>query len=113
MCRDGMTPLVMTRVRNRPGVLLRPLRMMRRLKIRLIWSGRGDVEVVMQNLLEEDPPRDGPVEHLGQRELRLQDRQLIAVAGGLVLGRERVGRIASHLRSSASMCSGPRLSQIA
>ena len=87
-----MTPLVMTRVRNRPGVLLRPLRMMRRLKIRLIWSGRGDVEVVVQHLLEEDPPGDGAVEHLGQRELRLQDRQLVAVAGGLVLGRERVGQ---------------------
>src|SRR5215218_3035603 len=52
----------------------------------------ADVEVVMQHLLEEDPPRDGPVEHLGQGELRLQDRQLIAVAGGLVLGRERVGQ---------------------
>ena len=35
-----MTPSVMTRVRNRPGVALRPLRMMRRSKIRLIWSGR-------------------------------------------------------------------------
>ena len=35
-----MTPSVMTRVRNRPGVLLRPLRMMRRSKIRLTWSGR-------------------------------------------------------------------------
>src|SRR3954454_12345190 len=99
MCRDGMTPLVMTRVRNRPGVLLRPVRMMRRSKTRLIWSGRGDVEVVVQHLLEEDPSGDRAVEHLGQGELRLQDRQLIAVAGGLVLGGEGWGRIASHVRS--------------
>jgi hypothetical protein len=45
--------------------------------------GAADVEVVVQRLLEE---------HLGQRELGLQDRQLVAVTGGLVLVGERVGQ---------------------
>src|SRR6266511_3149587 len=54
--------------------------------------GAADVEVVVQYLLEEDPPGDRAVEHLGEGELGLQDRQLVAVPGRLVLGCERVGQ---------------------
>jgi hypothetical protein len=54
--------------------------------------GAADVEVVVQDLLEEDPPGHRAVQHLGQRELRLQDRQLVAVAVLLILPRERVGQ---------------------
>ncbi len=43
-----------------------------------------------RHLLEEDPPGHRPVQHLGQRELGLQDRDVVAVAGGPVLGGERV-----------------------
>jgi len=48
------------------GVRWRHRRMMRRLsKIRPIWSGRFDVEVVAQDLLE-DPAGHRTVQHLGQ-----------------------------------------------
>ena len=52
--------------------------------------GAADVEVVADDLLEEDPPRHRLVEHLGQGELGLQDRDVVAVAGGAVGGGERV-----------------------
>jgi hypothetical protein len=66
--------------------------MMRRSKTSPIRLGAADVEVVVQDLLEEDSPRDRAVEHLGQGELGLQNGQLIPVAGGLVLRGERVGQ---------------------
>ena len=50
----------------------------------------ADVEVVADDLLEEDPTRDGFVQHLGQGELGLQDRQVVAVARGAILAAERV-----------------------
>jgi hypothetical protein len=52
--------------------------------------GAADVEVVADDLLEEDPTRDGFVQHLGQGELGLQDRQVVAVAGGAIFAAERV-----------------------
>ena len=52
----------------------------------------ADVEVVAQHLLEEDPAGHRGVEHLGEGELRLQDRQLIGVPGVLVLNGERAGQ---------------------
>lgn len=54
--------------------------------------GAADVEVVTDDLLEEDPPGYGPIQHLGQGELGLHHRDVVAVAGGLVLGGERVGQ---------------------
>jgi hypothetical protein len=41
-------------------------------------------------MLEEHPSAVGAVENLGQRELGLQDRELVAVAGAAVLAGERV-----------------------
>src|SRR5262249_29857970 len=52
--------------------------------------GPANVEVVADQLLEEDPPAHRGVEHLGEGELGLQDRQLIAVPGGGVVRGERV-----------------------
>jgi hypothetical protein len=54
----------------------------------------ADVEVVADDLLEEDPPGDGLIKHLGEGELGLQDRQVVAVAGGDVIGGERVRQFA-------------------
>jgi hypothetical protein len=68
-CRDGVTPSVMTRVRNFPGVARRPLLARRRAKTRLIWAGPADVEIAAQHLLEEDPPGHRGVGHLGQGEI--------------------------------------------
>ena len=39
---------------------------------------------------KKNPAGHRPVEHLGEGELRLQDREVVAVAGGAVRGRERV-----------------------
>jgi hypothetical protein len=52
--------------------------------------GAADVEVVSDGLLEKDPPRDRFVQHLGQAELGLQDRELVAVARRAVRRGERV-----------------------
>jgi hypothetical protein len=50
----------------------------------------ADVEVLPDHLLEEHPPRARLVEHVGQGELGLQDRHVIAVARGPILRGERV-----------------------
>ena len=50
----------------------------------------AQVQVVADQLIEEDPPAHRGVQHLGQGELRLQHRQLIAVPGRGVLRGERV-----------------------
>ena len=75
---------MMTRVRKRPGVRLLALADDAPVEDQLDLVRAADVEVVADHLLEEDPPGDRRVEHLGQGELGLQDRQVVAVAGGLV-----------------------------
>jgi hypothetical protein len=50
----------------------------------------ADVKVVADQLIEEDPPGQRPVQGLGGGELDLLDRQLPAVAGPLVLAGERM-----------------------
>ena len=52
--------------------------------------GAADVEVVADDLLEEDPTGHRVVEHLGQGELGLQDRQVVAVARVAIGGGERM-----------------------
>ena len=54
----------------------------------LVWA--ADVEVVPDDLFEEHPSGDRFVEHLRERELGLQDRQLVAVARGPVGRGERM-----------------------
>ena len=50
--------------------------------------GAPDVQVLANHFFKEDAPREGPVQHLGQRELCLQNGEFVAVAGGPVLGGE-------------------------
>ena len=43
-------------------------------------TGAADIQVLPNHFLEERAPRHRPVQHLGERELRLQDRQIVAIA---------------------------------
>ena len=54
--------------------------------------GAAEVEVLAHHLLEQHSALHGAVEDLGQRELRLQNRQLIADVCGAVGGGERMGQ---------------------
>ena len=89
-CRLGVTPAVITLVWNRPGVARGPRRIGRGVEDETDLIGAADVEVVADDLLEEDPTRDRCVEHLGQGELGLQDRQVVAMAGGPIGRGERM-----------------------
>src|SRR5262249_5726512 len=62
-------------------------------------------KVFAEHLLKEDAPGYRVVEDLRERELRLQDRQLITIAGGTIAWRKRIGNRRSHLRSSRSIFS--------
>src|ERR1700686_1406305 len=53
-------------------------------------AGAADIEVLADHLLEEDAPRHRLVEHLGERELGLQDGEVVAIAGGAVASRKRM-----------------------
>jgi hypothetical protein len=52
--------------------------------------GPAEIEVLADHLFEEHATMQGSVEHLRGRELRLQDRDVIAVAGFAVCRREGV-----------------------
>jgi hypothetical protein len=78
------------RVRNRPGVAWAHLADDLAVEDEADLVRAADVEVAGDDLLEEDPAGDGLVEHLGEGELRLQDRQVVGVPGGDVLVGERV-----------------------
>ena len=57
--------------------------------------GAADVEVVVQHLFEEDPPGDRAVQDLGQGELGLQHRELVAIPRGPV---REIGRASCRER---------------
>ena len=46
--------------------------------------GTAEVEILADDLFEETAAGQRPIEDLGQRELGLQDRELIPIAGGAV-----------------------------
>ena len=92
-----MTPAVITRVRKASRRVSGSAPHEAPVEDQADLVGAADVEVVADDLLEEDPPRHRRIEHLGQREFGLQDRGLVAVAGGLILGGERVRQIAQPL----------------
>ncbi len=50
----------------------------------------SDVEVLADDFFEEHSPGEGSVQGLGEGELGLQDRDVIAVAGAAVRSRERM-----------------------
>ena len=54
------------------------------------WRSGWDCREIALELLEEHPPGQGAVEHLGQGELGLQDRDVVGVASVTVRWGERV-----------------------
>ena len=54
----------------------------------LTRSGAADVDVVADDFFEEHPARHRPVKGLGEGELGLQDRDVVAVTGPTIGGRE-------------------------
>jgi hypothetical protein len=96
MFKAGVTSGVMIQVRNRPGVRQSILR----LKINHL-IGPAEVEVLADHLLEEQAPVDGLGEHLGQGELGLQDRDVVAVAGLAACTGERMRQQAQPLAQKA------------
>ena len=57
----------------------------------------AEVEVLANHLFEEKSARDGPVEHLSQRELGLEDGHVVPVARLAVLGFEGMRQPAKPL----------------
>src|ERR1700686_2760393 len=64
-------------------------------------AGTADVEVLADHLLEEDASGHRLVEHLGERELGLQDRELVAIAGGAIACRKRMRQAPEPLAQQA------------
>ena len=79
-CRLGVTPAVITLVREPSRCRARAAADRTGVEDETDLIGAADVEVVADDLLEEDPTRDRCLEHLGQGELFLQDRQVVAAA---------------------------------
>ena len=75
---------MITRVRNGPGCASGDPTVEDQLHL----LGPADVQVFANYFLEENPPADRPVKHLGEREFDLQDGELIAVSGLPVQGGE-------------------------
>ena len=96
-----------TRVRNRPG-----LAGSLAVEDELDLLGATEVEIFADHLFEEQAAMDRTIEHPGERELGLQDRDLITVAGLVVGGGERVRQAVNLLRSSPSILSADNPSQI-
>jgi len=88
----GTTSVLITLVRQRVWVLRRRSGWIRRSKIEADLVGPAKVEVVADQLFEERPTGQRTIQHLGQGELGLQDRQLVAQAGVDVCQGERARR---------------------
>jgi hypothetical protein len=73
--------------------------------LHLFWP--TEVKVLTDNLLEEQASVCRPFEHMGCGELRLQDREVIAVAGFAVVAGEGMRSSRSHLRRKPSIFSEP------
>ena len=76
------------RVRHRPSVAV--FLCILRAKINCTCSGRPQIDVLANDLLEKAPAVDCSVPDLSEGELRLEDRKVIAVTRFAVLGAERV-----------------------
>ena len=53
--------------------------------------GAAHIQVLADDLLKQDAPRDGPVKDLREGELRLQDGDIVAEASRALLRREGMG----------------------
>ena len=67
------------------------------IKDQLHLARSADVEILPDDFLEEHPTRYRPVQHLRQREFRLQDGDLVTVSGLAIRGRERMRQLAQPL----------------
>src|SRR5450755_2509758 len=76
----------MTRVRNWPGGAAGDLAV----EYQADLGRASDIEVLADDLFEEDASGHRLVEHLGEGELGLQDRELVAIAGSAVAGWKRM-----------------------
>ena len=63
--------------------------------------GSAYVEVFADDLLEEDAACHGLIEHLGQGELGLKNRNIVAITGLTVFGRKRMGQTAEPFAQEA------------
>src|SRR5580658_9806521 len=73
------------------------------------FLGATEIEVLADHLFEEQAAMHGPIEHLGQRELGLQDRDIVAIAGGPISTGERwSARSGSRASSSCEKCFSSR-----
>src|ERR1700730_8136267 len=68
-------------------------------------AGPADIEVLTDHPLEEDAPGHRLIEHLGERELGLQNGELVAIARDTITRWNRGGRRRSHLRNNRSILS--------
>src|SRR5215210_810799 len=60
------------------------------LEDQLHLTGVAEVEILMNYFLEEGAPSQRPVQHLSQRELSLQDRDIVKPTGLPICGSERM-----------------------
>ena len=74
---------------------------MRLIEDELNLAGAADVQVLADDLLEEGASGHGPVRHLRQCELDLQDRRGVAVAGSTVTPIKRVRQSCQPLAQQA------------
>ena len=59
--------------------------------------GPAQVEILAHDFFEEAAAGAGPIEDLGQGEFRLEDRELVAIAGAAMRGREGMREAAEPL----------------
>src|SRR5256884_3523796 len=52
--------------------------------------GSSDVQILPDDFFKEDAAGQRSIQHLGERKLRLQNGEVIAVTGSAILGGERV-----------------------
>ena len=68
-------------------------------ELHLVWTPQ--VQVFTDDVLKQDATREGTIQDLGEREFRLQNREVIPVAGATVLSRERMGQASQPFAQQA------------
>ena len=76
MCTLGLTPVVMTWVREAAGGVAADLPRKQELDV----IGPPEVEILANDRFEEFAPAERPVEDLGETDFRLENRELIGKA---------------------------------
>ena len=112
-CRLGVTPSVTTRVAKRARGVVLAATVDAAVEDQADPVGAAQVEVVADDLLEEDPPGHRPCPASGSGKTPPAGSRCRSGSRPRGRGVNGCGSRASHLRSNASICAGPRLSQIA